>query len=189
MDLFKRYQIGIQDFRVIDSSLDESKLSDFKADGYVVKAQVLTGGRGRGHYDNGFKGGVHVTKDRNELSKLIKNMIGHNLITKQTTKEGLPVDKVMVMSRAIVKRETYFAIILEPTYNGVAVVVSPAGGMEIEDVAVKTPHLVKSAPIDIFQGITDEIANELAEFLQFKDEMKKKCADEIKKYWRLFLEV
>lgn len=55
--------------------------------------------------------------------------------------------------------------------------------------AKETPHLIKTVPIDIFEGVTDKIAQDLAEFLQFKGDLKQKAADEIKKLWKLFLKV
>ncbi|KAL4706864.1 hypothetical protein ACJJTC_010098 [Scirpophaga incertulas] len=72
---------------------------------------------------------------------------------------------------------------------GAALVASPAGGMDIETVAQETPHLLKTVPIDIYEGITDKVANEVAEFLKFTGPLKKKCAEEIKKLWELFTKV
>lgn len=186
-DLLRKYQVSIQDFRIIDSNLEP--ITDLKADEYVIKAQILAGGRGKGHFDNGFKGGVHLTKSPNEILSIAKNMIGNKLITKQTPKEGILVDKVMVAESVNIKRETYFSIVMERTYNGAAIIASPAGGMDIETVAEKTPHLVKTLPVDIYEGITDKIANEVAEFLEFKGDLRKKCAEELKKLWQLFLKV
>lgn len=188
-DLLRKHQVSVQDFRVLDSKLDTKALADFKADEYVVKAQILAGGRGKGHFDNGFKGGVHLTKNRDEVMKLAKSMIGHKLITKQTPKDGILVEKVMVAESVNIKRETYFSIVLERSYNGAAIVASPAGGMDIEAVAEKTPHLLKTVPVDIYEGITDKLANEIAEFLEFKGPLKAKCAEELKKLWGLFTKV
>ena len=61
--------------------------------------------------------------------------------------------------------------------------------MDIEDVAHKTPELIKTLPVDIFEGVTDEMANNLAEFLLFKGDLKKKAAQEIKNLWEMFLKV
>ncbi|XP_072936159.1 succinate--CoA ligase [GDP-forming] subunit beta, mitochondrial [Epargyreus clarus] len=188
-DLLKKHQVTIQNFRLLDASLDPKSLSDFKANEYVVKAQILAGGRGKGHFDNGFKGGVHLTKDPKEILSLAKNMIGHKLITKQTPQDGILVDKVMVAESVDIVRETYFSIVMERSYNGAALVASPAGGMDIETVAEKTPHLLKTVPIDIHEGITDSVAKEVAEFLEFKGPLVNKCAEEIKKLWQLFLKV
>ncbi|XP_050665395.1 succinate--CoA ligase [GDP-forming] subunit beta, mitochondrial isoform X2 [Leptidea sinapis] len=186
-DLLRKHHVSIQNFRLIDSKLDSNSLSGFRADEYVVKAQILAGGRGKGHFDNGFKGGVHLTKNPNEILDLAKHMIGHKLITKQTPQDGILVDKVMVAESVNIKRETYLSIVMERSYNGAALVASPAGGMDIEAVAEKTPHLLKTVPIDIYDGITDKMAKDVAEFLEFKGDMVAKCADEIKKLWELFL--
>ncbi|CAK1599682.1 unnamed protein product [Parnassius mnemosyne] len=188
-DLLRKHQVSIQNFRLLDANLDPNTLSDFKANEYVIKAQILAGGRGKGHFDNGFKGGVHLTKNPSEILPLAKNMIGHKLITKQTPKEGILVHKVMVAESVNIIRETYLSIVMERTYNGAALVASPAGGMDIETVAEKTPHLLKTVPIDIYEGVTDKMANEIAEFLEFKGTMVKKCAEEIKKLWELFVKV
>lgn len=74
-------------------------------------------------------------------------------------------------------------------YNGPVIIASPAGGMDIEDVAHKTPELIKTLPVDIFEGVTDAMANDLAEFLLFKGDLKKKAAQEIKHLWEMFLKV
>lgn len=80
-------------------------------------------------------------------------MLGHKLITKQTPKDGIQVHKVMVAQSVNIIRETYLCILMDREYNGPVLVASPAGGVDIEAVAEKTPHLLKTIPIDIFKGI------------------------------------
>lgn len=116
-------------------------------------------------------------------------MLGHKLITKQTPKEGINVQKVMVAESVNIMRETYLCILMDRQANGPVLIASPAGGMDIEAVAEKTPHLLKTVPIDIFEGLTDKMAQEIAEFLLFKGDLKNKAAEEIKKLWNLFLKV
>lgn len=116
-------------------------------------------------------------------------MLGHKLITKQTPKEGINVQKVMVAESVNIMRETYLCILMDRQANGPVLIASPAGGMDIEAVAEKTPHLLKTVPIDIFEGVTDKMAQEVAEFLQFKGDLKNKAAEEVKKLWNLFLKV
>jgi len=64
---------------------------DLRVKEYVVKAQILAGGRGKGHFDNGFKGGVHITKDPKQVAPLVEKMVGHKLVTKQTPADGILV--------------------------------------------------------------------------------------------------
>merc|ERR1719293_148288 len=141
--------------------------SEFPCDEYVIKAQVLAGGRGKGTFDNGFKGGVHLTKDPNQVAELCAAMIGHKLVTKQTPPGGVPVGKVMVAEAIDITRETYFCILMDREYNGPVIVASPDGGVDIEEVAEKTPERIMKLPVDIKTGISDEAAGEVAAFLGF----------------------
>lgn len=116
-------------------------------------------------------------------------MLGHKLITKQTSKEGSPVKKVMIANSVNIKRETYFSILMDRQRNGPVIIASPSGGVDIENVAKETPHLIKTLSVDIYKGISDKDTEELAEFLEFKGELKQKAVAEIKKLWKLFLNV
>ncbi|XP_050438756.1 succinate--CoA ligase [GDP-forming] subunit beta, mitochondrial [Adelges cooleyi] len=189
-DLLHRHGVAVQKFKIVENA-DETNdiLKSFNVNEYVLKAQVLAGGRGKGHFSNGFKGGVHVTKDQTKIYDILKNMLGYNLITKQTPKDGILVNKVMVAESVDIKRETYFCILMDRSENGPVLIASPAGGMDIEDVAVNSPELIKKIPIDIYEGITDEKALDVAKFLNFEGPLLSKAAYEIKRLWEFFLAV
>lgn len=133
----------------------------------VIKAMVLTGGRGLGHFANGFKGGVHLCSKPGDVASFASKMLGQNLITKQTTAEGLPCNKVMLVERMYMRREMYISIMLDRAAGGPIFIASPAGGTSIEDVAAATPELIFKQPIDIMVGITDEQSTFLATSLGF----------------------
>lgn len=154
-----------------------------------MKAQILAGGRGKGHFDNGFKGGVHLTKDKQEVMSLVDKMLGHKLITNQTPTDGIEVKKIMVADSVNIVRETYFCIILDREHNGPVIIASPDGGMDIEQVAKDTPDRVKTVAVDTTKGLSHATAVELAEFLQFKGGLIEKTANEIEKLYKLFLKV
>ena len=80
-------------------------------------------------------------------------MIGNRLTTKQTLPEGVPVQKVMVAHALDISRETYLAVLMDREFNGPVIVGSPDGGMDIEEVAEKTPERIFTMPIDINDGI------------------------------------
>lgn len=80
-------------------------------------------------------------------------MLGHKLVTKQTPKDGILVKKVMIAESVNIVKETYLCILMDRQNNGPVLIASPAGGMDIEGVAEKTPHLIKKIPIDIFKGL------------------------------------
>jgi succinyl-CoA synthetase beta subunit len=189
-DLLDKHNVFIQKFMMAENSADAKKIvNDFHVKEYVIKAQILAGGRGLGHFDNGFKGGVHVTKDASQIVPIVEQMVGHKLITKQTTKEGILVRKVMIAESVNIMRETYVCILMDRAHNGPVIIASPAGGTDIEEVAKKTPQLVQTTPVDIYEGVTDSMAQSIAEFLQFNGDLRNKAASEIKKLWQLFLKV
>ncbi|XP_065568710.1 succinate--CoA ligase [GDP-forming] subunit beta, mitochondrial-like [Artemia franciscana] len=185
--LLANHNVNVQKFEVVSNTSKAKDVSKhLNAKEYVVKAQVLAGGRGLGHFNTGFKGGVHLTKDPEQVAYYVEQMLGNRLITKQTPKEGIPVHHVMVAESVDIHRETYLCILMDREHNGPVLVASPAGGTDIEDVAEKTPHLIKTVPIDIFEGVPQKTAEEVAEFLEFKGEAKNKAANEVLKLWELF---
>merc|ERR1712038_601318 len=188
--LLQEYDVTVQKFRVASNADEAVQIpQEFPCKEYVIKAQVLAGGRGKGHFDNGFKGGVHLTKDPNKVPELVTSMVGNRLITKQTPPEGIPVSKVMVAEAIDIVRETYFCILMDREYNGPVIVASPDGGVDIEEVAEKTPERIKKMPVDINVGLTDAMANDIAAFLGFEGELKSQCAEQIKRLYQMFLKV
>ncbi|KFB52375.1 AGAP004352-PA-like protein [Anopheles sinensis] len=187
--LLEESGVAIQNFRILEGKKDADVLKDFNVNEYVIKAQILAGGRGKGHFDNGFKGGVHITKDRSQVIPLVEKMVGHKLITKQTPKDGILVKKVMVADSINIMRETYLSIVMDRQHNGPVLIASPAGGMDIEAVAEETPEKIKTIPIDINGGITREQALEVARFLEFKGPLVERAANEITKLYNLFTKV
>src|SRR3954452_15035001 len=108
----------------------------------VVKAQIHAGGRGKGTFANGFKGGVHLCKSPAEARELAEKMLGQTLVTHQTGPAGRVVNKVLIAESVDIAREIYFAILLDRATAGPIVVASTEGGVEIETVAAKTPEKI-----------------------------------------------
>jgi len=188
--LLQDYNVTVQKFRMATNKTEAEAIPKaFPCSEYVIKAQVLAGGRGKGHFDNGFKGGVHLTKEAGKVPELCTAMIGNRLITKQTPKTGIPVTKVMVAEAIDITRETYFCILLDREHNGPVIVASPDGGMDIEEVAEKTPERIKNVPVDIKVGVTDEMATEVAEFLGFQGNLVPQCAQQIQNLYKMFIDV
>ena len=115
-------------------------------------------------------------------------MLGSNLITKQTTKEGMPCSKVMLVERMYVRREMYISIMLDRAAGGPIFIASPAGGTSIEDVAAATPELIFKQPVDIMTGITDAQSTFLATSLGFEPGSSghKECKSVVEKLYKMF---
>ena len=116
-------------------------------------------------------------------------MVGQRLVTQQTGPTGVPVYKVMVAEACDIKRESYLAILMDRESNGPVIVASPQGGMNIEEVAEKHPDQVLKSPVDINTGVTDEQAKKIAKFLGFQDKLIPTAADQIKRLYKIFLDV
>src|SRR5213595_3008922 len=119
----------------------------------VVKAQIHAGGRGKGTFTNGFKGGVHVVKSPEQAREVASEMLGKTLVTHQTGPTGRVVNKVLIAEAAEIAREIYFAIIRDRPSAGPLIVASTEGGVEIEAVAAKTPEKIAREPIDPLAGL------------------------------------
>lgn len=166
----------------------EEVAKSIEGDDMVIKAQVLAGGRGKGHFDNGFKGGVRIVYSPREASILADQMIGHKLITKQTGERGRICNSVFIVERKFARREFYLAVLMDRATQGPVIVASSQGGMDIETVAKESPEAIITTPIDINTGVTDEIANGIAEKLGFSPQCVAQGADTIQKLYKVFME-
>ena len=131
----------------------------------VVKAQIHAGGRGKGTFTNGFKGGVHVCKTPEEVREVASKMLGQTLVTHQTGPAGRIVNKVLVAESASIAREIYFAVLLDRATAAPLIVASTEGGVEIEAVAAKTPEKIVRQPIDPLAGLQPFQSRKLAKQL------------------------
>src|SRR6266487_3119186 len=116
------------------STLDEAEqiVRELGDVDFVVKAQIHAGGRGKGTFKNGFKGGVHVRKTPEEVRKVAGEMLDQILVTHQTGPGGRVVNKVLVAESADIAREIYFAVLLDRATAAPLIVASTEGGVAIE---------------------------------------------------------
>lgn len=161
---------------------------DLNVEDMVIKAQALTGGRGKGHFDSGLKGGVKLISSPLEAKIYAEQMLGHKIYTKQTGPSGKKVTAVYVVEREFVRREAYVAILMDRGTQGPIIVASAQGGMDIEGVAAETPDAIKTFKVDIHKGVTDEIAVAVAETLDFSAKAIPEAAETIKNLYKVFVE-
>lgn len=153
----------------------------------VLKAQVLAGGRGRGHFRGGLKGGVRMVFTPEEAEDIAGQMIGDYLITKQTGEKGRICNSVMVTERKYPRKEYYFAIMMERAFSGPVVIASSQGGVNIEEVAAENPDAILYSPIDIVTGLTRADAEEIAEKVGLGDK-KAQVSKMLLDLYKLFLD-
>lgn len=119
----------------------------------VVKAQVHAGGRGKGVFQNGLKGGVQLVDSPEAARDVAAQMLGQVLVTKQTGEAGRLVRKVMVTETVNISRELYLAILLDRQTCRPVIIVSTEGGMDIEEVAARTPEKILREFVNPLAGL------------------------------------
>ena len=154
----------------------------------VIKAQIHAGGRGKGTFKNGFKGGVHLCKTPAEIKDFASKMIGQTLVTVQTGEAGKLVSKVLVGQSKAIARELYFAIVLDREAQAPVVIASTKGGVNIEEVAEHTPELILRLRIDPALGLQPYEARKLAEYLELKGVLLKPACAIFHALYKLFIE-
>lgn len=127
----------------------------------VIKAQVLSGGRGLGHFKSGFQGGVHMCTQPGHARDYAKEMLNQELVTKQAP-NGIICNKVLLMERMYMRREMYVSILMDRASQGPLLVASPRGGTSIEAVAETNPEVIFTQPIDITVGLKEEDCDKMA---------------------------
>lgn len=157
-------------------------------DDLVVKAQALTGGRGKGHFDTGYKSGVHLVKGAEEVKQVAKEMLNHQLITKQSGAAGKPVSAVYVVERKYPLHESYLSVVMDRKNQSTMIIASSEGGMSVEEVAKKNPEAIKKFPVNINEGVSDELATKIASGLGFTADAVPKAAADIKTLYKIFKE-
>ena len=137
----------------------------------VVKSQVHSGGRGKGIFKNGFKGGVKLCKSAEEAFEMAKGMLGNVLVTKQTGAEGRLVSKLLVSVAPDIEKELYLAVLLDRGNSRPVIMASTEGGMDIEEVAAKTPEKIVKEWVDPAVGIMPYQARKIAAALGLKGDL------------------
>ena len=148
---------------------------------WVVKAQIHAGGRGKG-------GGVKVAKSLDEVRKYANDILGMQLITHQTGPEGQKVRNLLIEEGADIKHEYYVAALTDRATQSVAMMASSEGGMDIEEVAHKTPEKIIKVFINPLVGMTDAQAKTLADGIGIPAGSQAQAMDTFKKLYTCYME-
>jgi len=187
--LLEQYDIRAPKGKVARSPKEAFEVaSSLSTEDLVIKAQILAGGRGKGTFKNGLKGGVRVVYSPQEAEMFAERMLGQNLVTKQTGAAGKLCDMVYIVEREYLRREYYFAILMDRKTSGPVLVASSQGGMDIETVAAENPSAIITHSVDIHKGLLHKDAVELAKKIGFSPNCVEEAADTFMKLYKLFIE-
>lgn len=181
--LFKEYGIDIPKGIVVTTLLQALESIDkLQNDKLVVKAQIYAGGRGQSN-------GVIIVDGKKELEKAVKCLLNKNLITAQTSSEGLLVEKLLIEPKCEIERFLYLSMLIDPVLKQIVILASSEGGGDIENLLKKNPEKVLKIVIDDYvKGITEIHGKKLSSFLNIDSRQSIQFSKIITSMLRLFIE-
>ena len=156
------------------------KAKSLKTQKFVLKAQIHAGGRGKA-------GGVKIVNTLEELKTAAKELLGKTLVTHQTGPEGREVKRLYVEESSNIKKEFYLSCLVDRTSSKIAFISSDQGGMDIEEVAIKTPEKIVTTKIEISDEISNEVCEKIIEIFNLTDDAKKQAILLIKSLYKMFI--
>ena len=180
--LFKSYGLPTSNFFVAEKCEQAKELaSKLNVSKWVVKAQVHAGGRGKA-------GGVEIVDNLDDVEAFAKKWLGKNLITYQTDKEGQPVSSILIEECTEILSELYLGVVIDRSSKSIVVMASPEGGVNIEEVAEKTPENIYKASVKIDQEPSKDDALSLAKGLNLNKNQTEQFIEIFKNLTKLFIE-
>ncbi len=179
-EIFREYGIPVPNGKMCtrEDSVREAA-QELGGDTWVVKAQVHAGGRGKG-------GGVRVVHSVEEAEEAAKDILNLRLVTAQTGAEGREVRKVLVEEGVAIQKELYLSMLVDRASNAPVIICSEAGGMEIEEVAAKTPERIHRETIDPTLGLRTYQTRRIAQALGLTGPAARQAGKMLGSLYRLF---
>ncbi|MDC0342626.1 ADP-forming succinate--CoA ligase subunit beta [Alphaproteobacteria bacterium] len=176
-EILKNYGLPVLKGKSYNKNLEtlDADMKDLKGPPWVVKSQIHAGGRGAGHFKNSFndKGGVQVIFDKDNVSSVAQSMMGNVLVTKQTGEIGKTVNRIFIEEGCDIDREFYLSLLVDRNTSKVMMMISAAGGMDIEEVAITSPEKIINVHFTAYTDIS------LDDSLLTKLDITKKQLDEL----------
>ena len=156
------------------------KAKKIKTEKYVLKAQIHAGGRGKA-------GGVKILNNIEELTDAAKEMLGKTLITHQTGPNGKEVKRLYIEESSKIKKEFYLSCLIDRASSKIAFISSDQGGMDIEEVAKKSPEKIITTKVDYLEDIDDENCKKIIKIFNLKDNTMLQGINLIKSIYKMFI--
>jgi succinyl-CoA synthetase beta subunit len=187
--LFEKYGVPVPKGAAAKSAAEfDTALASLPEGPTMVKSQIHAGGRGKGTFTDGFKGGVKFTKSKADAKAMAGNMLDKTLVTAQTGPAGRKVQTVYFTVASDIKKEYYLAILLDRATSKPVIVASTEGGVEIETVAHNSPEKIHKVHVDPAYGLADFQVRELVFKLGFNPAEAKNAAKLIRNLYTMYWE-
>ena len=180
-ELLRKFQVPVPEGAVAGTAAQARQVAEnLPAGPLVVKAQIHAGGRGKG-------GGIKTAATAQEVERLAGQILGMTLITPQTGPEGKVVNQVLVEQAQEIAQELYLGIVPDRTLGRPVIMMSAAGGMEIEEVAARTPELIIKEAVNPITGCLSYQARNLAFGVGLNPQLLRPAVSFIENLYRLFV--
>jgi succinyl-CoA synthetase beta subunit len=186
-ELFEQFSVPSPQGRVAETAEQAQQIAEELTGQVVIKAQIHAGGRGKGNFKNGFEGGVHLSESAEEIGIIANQMIGQVLVTHQTGDSGKVVNKVMVAQAVDISKEYYLAILMDRESRAPVIVASTEGGVNIEEVAEKTPEKIIRETIHPLAGLQPYEIRKISSNLGLAGDTAKQFGNLLRALYKLFI--
>ncbi len=181
-ELLKIFNVPIAKGALVEDPEDAIEAAKTVSDNlWVVKAQIHAGGRGKG-------GGVKIAKSLEEVKSLSSEIIGMNLVTHQTGKDGKRVRKIYIEAGTDIAEEFYLSMVVDRQTSKISFIASTEGGVDIEEVAEKTPEKIVTVNIEPSEGVTNKETNLICKSLGLEGDLANQVEDLCNNLYSAFLE-
>ena len=157
------------------------KVKNLKADKYVLKAQIHAGGRGKA-------GGVKIVDNIALLEEEAKKLFGKTLVTHQTGPSGREVKRLYVETASEIEKEFYLSCLVDRSSAKIAFISSDQGGMNIEEVAIKSPEKIITTKVDFNESISEEDCSKIIKIFDLDNDASKQAINLIKSIYKMFID-
>lgn len=181
-NLYRKYDIPTTKGKLLThpSQLDDI-LRTIGKDKWVIKAQVHSGGRGKA-------GGVKLVESKSEANEEVRRLLGSRLVTNQTSAKGQPINSIFIEEPCDILDEIYLAFAVDRTTQRIMIITSSEGGMEIEEVAEKSPEKILRNPINPVVGIMPAQCRQICDDLGLDKTLSAQMIDLLQKTYKMFVE-
>jgi succinyl-CoA synthetase beta subunit len=178
--ILREYGVAVPKGEMATSPQEARHIAEtLQGDKWVVKAQIHAGGRGKG-------GGIRLASSPAQVERIAAELLGHRLVTPQTGPEGRVVHRVLIEQGCEIAQELYCSLLVDRAVGRPLLIVSPAGGMDIEEVAATTPDKIFQAHVDVLIGLAGFQARQLVAQLQVGSEAQSVLPALFQKFYTVF---